>query len=76
MNKKQLLLRNLKDAGCSQKLIERFLELEQMGRKQEQLHLLFMYRADLLEQLHASQSRLDCLDYLVYEIKNMNKNQR
>lgn len=74
MDKKELLLRNLTDAGCSQSLIERFLELEQTGRKQEQLRLLFMYRADLLEQLHISQSRLDCLDYLVYKIKKMNEN--
>lgn len=69
MDEKKLLLRNLKDAGCNQNLIEKFLELEQSGRKEEQLHLLFMYRADLLKQLHISQSRLDCLDYLVYKIK-------
>lgn len=69
LNSEKLLLRNLKDAGCNQDLIERFLELEEAGKKQEQLHLLFAYRADLLEKLHMSQNKLDCLDYLVYEIR-------
>lgn len=68
-NNERLLLQNLKDAGCNSKMIKRFLELEQLGKKQEQLHLLFMYRADLLEKLHISQNKLDCLDYLVYKIK-------
>ena len=29
LDSEQLLLRNLKDAGCNQDLIERFLELEE-----------------------------------------------
>lgn len=69
LNSEQLLLRNLKDAGCNQELIRRFLELEETGKREEQLHLLFAYRANLLEKLHMSQNKLDCLDYLVYEIR-------
>ncbi len=69
LDSEKLLLRNLKDAGCNQELIRRFLELEEAGKREEQLHLLFAYRANLLEKLHMSQNKLDCLDYLVYEIR-------
>lgn len=69
LDSEKLLLRNLKDAGCNQELIRRFLELEEAGKREEQLHLLFTYRAGLLEKLHMSQNKLDCLDYLVYEIR-------
>lgn len=66
----QLLLRNLKDAGCNAEMIERFFELQNTGNRHEQLKLLFSHREDLLQNLHKSQSRLDCLDYLIYNIKN------
>lgn len=64
------LLRNLKDAGCVQEDIERFLELEQEGKSREQLRLLSLHRAHLLDQLHVSQQQIDCLNYLIYNIKN------
>lgn len=65
----QLLLRNLKDAGCNAEMIARFFELRNTGNRHEQLKLLFSHREDLLQKLHKSQNRLDCLDYLVYNIK-------
>ena len=64
------LLRNLKDAGCVQEDIERFLELEQEGKNREQLRLLSLHRSHLLDQLHVSQQQIDCLNYLIYNIKN------
>lgn len=66
----QLLIRNLKDAGCSEADIQRFLKLGQAGKRQEQLRLLSMHRANLLDQLHVSQRQIDCLDYLVYQMNN------
>lgn len=65
----QLLLRNLKDAGCNAEMIARFFELQSTGNRHEQLKLLFSHREDLLQKLHKSQNRLDCLDYLIYDIK-------
>lgn len=64
------LLRNLKDAGCSEDMIQKYLELQKEGRQQEQLRLLALHRALLLDQVHISQNRIDCLDYLIYTIKN------
>ena len=64
----QLLLRNLKDAGCTKADIQEVFRLGQEGRQQEQLRLLATHRATLLDRLHVSQRQIDCLDYLVYQM--------
>ena len=65
-----LLIRNLKDAGCTERDIQRFLQLEQEGKQREQLRLLTAHRAALLDRLHASQRQIDCLDYLVFQMNH------
>lgn len=69
MTKEDGLRRNLHDAGCEDADIQKFLELERAGRRQEQYRLLAVHRAQLLDQLHVSQREIDCLDYLVYMMK-------
>ena len=64
----QLLARNLKDAGCAEADIAQFLQLEHEGRRPEQLRFLRAHRAALLDRLHVSQSQIDCLDYLVFQM--------
>ena len=64
-----MLLHNLKDAGCDEKTIQKFLRMQEEGRKQEQYRLLALHRAALLNQMHISQHRIDCLDYLIYTMK-------
>ncbi|HJC67348.1 MAG: hypothetical protein KHX49_12160 [Lachnospiraceae bacterium] len=63
------LLRNLKDAGCDEAMIQKYLRLQEEGKRQEQFRLLSLHRASLLEQVHASQNMIDCLDYLIYTMK-------
>lgn len=63
------LLRNLKDAGCDEAMIQKYLQLQKEGKRQEQFRLLSLHRASLLDQLHVSQNRIDCLDYLIYTMK-------
>ncbi len=63
------LLRNLKDAGCDETTIDRYFRLRKEGRVKEQYRLLSMQRALLLDRVHVSQRMVDCLDYLVYEMK-------
>ena len=70
-----LLLRNLKDAGCSPLSIERFLCLHRDGRLREQLHLLARRRTALLKEIHGNQKKVDCLDYLIYRLKQNNGQQ-
>lgn len=63
------LLRNLKDAGCDEAMIQKYLQLQKQGKRQEQFRLLSLHRASLLDQVHVSQNRIDCLDYLIYTMK-------
>ena len=66
---KTRLLRNLKDAGCDEAMIQKYLQLQKEGKRQEQFRLLALHRASLLDRVHVSQNMIDCLDYLIYTIK-------
>lgn len=61
--------RNLSDAGCDAPLIEKFLSLEQRQRRKEQYQLLSKHKAQLLEELHQEQYKIDCLDHMVYSMQ-------
>ena len=65
----QVLLDNLKDAGCDSKFAECFMALEHTGQYREQLRLLSAHRRQLLDYLHQEKGRIDCLDYLVYQLE-------
>ncbi len=60
------IIQNLKDADCDSKMIEKFLETDNTSDK---VNLLTRYRAKLLENLHVCQKKLDCLDYLIFNLK-------
>ena len=65
----QAVIQNLKDAGCDARTVERFVELEEEGKTREQLDLLANHRRQLLERVHKEEKRIDCLDYLVYQMQ-------
>lgn len=67
------ILRNLKDAGCGDDVIEKYFQLRKAGRTKEQIKLLSVHRAALLDRVHVGQKMIDCLDYLVYELEKENK---
>lgn len=65
MKEETTLQRNLLDAGCSDAsaaLVERLVE---NGRIRDALHEMRAIRCGLMEELHQSQRRIDCLDYLI-----------
>ena len=66
----QLLLRNLKDAGCDDSMIEQYLKLKKEGREKEQMRLLSLHRASLLDRIHEGEKQIDCLDYLIYQMEH------
>jgi len=68
-NSKEAVIQNLKDAGCNQDTIDRFMESLKNGASKEQLQILSQHRQKLLDKVHIEQKRIDCLDYLVYQIK-------
>ena len=68
----QAVVTNLMDAGCDNELIEQFMGLLKTGRKEVGMSLLAKHRRFLLDCYHADQKRIDCLDYLLYQIRKNN----
>ena len=66
---------NLADAGCDAALTEQFLSLIEQGRENEARTLLAGHRKDLLEHCHTAEKKIDCLDYLVYQMEKNSKKQ-
>lgn len=62
----QAVTENLKDAGCDSEMITEF--FDKSGKKDEQLRILKRHRQQLLDQVHKEEKRIDCLDYLVYQM--------
>lgn len=67
------ILQNLKDAGCDNQFIEIFFQLKGENNKKRLLVLLERHKTVLLDSLHNFQKKIDCLDYLVYQINQENK---
>lgn len=67
------IIQNLKDAGCEDDAIQCFMEKFQSGKQTQGIQLLQKHRCNLLDNLHKEQSRIDCLDYLLFMIKKQNK---
>ena len=63
------VVENLRDAGCSRKQIECFLDWQEEERTEDQLSMLSEHRKQLLDNVHREEKRIDCLDYLVYQIE-------
>lgn len=63
------MVENLRDAGCSSSQIECFLDWQEEERTADQLSMLSEHRKQLLDNVHREEKRIDCLDYLVYQIE-------
>ena len=59
----------LADAGCDKEFIDKFLLIQKNGTLKEQIIMLNSHRATLLNNLHKYEKCIDCLDYLVYQLK-------
>lgn len=66
---KEDVVQNLKDAGCDDEKIERFMSCANQGDVTRGLELLEEHREILLEQVHSEERQISCLDYLIYKIK-------
>ena len=67
------IIQNLKDAGCDSETIENFMADLQKGKQANGLKRLAVHRKNLLDSLHREQKCIDCLDYLVYQMKEAKK---
>ncbi len=77
---KEAVIQNLKDAGCTQDIIEYCIACMEQGEKKELLKRLEEHRKSLLRKVHQAkllsgkefcleEKQIDCLDYLVYQIR-------
>ena len=67
--KQERIVLNMKDAGCSEETIKRFLLCYQAGDIKGELKVLSNHRQALLDEVHKGQKEIDCIDYLVYQIE-------
>ena len=59
----------LSDAGCGPDAIEKAKRLWATGRTEDLIRHLRMLRCELMDDLHECQKRVDCLDYLMFQIE-------
>ncbi len=64
-----ILRQNLLDAGCGSNTVQRCMDLIKKGENAELLRLLSHHRRELLDAVHQNEKRIDCLDYLIYQIE-------
>lgn len=64
-----LILNNLKDAGCNGDLIGSFMACLTNSDRKGAINLLIKHRKILLIELHKCQKQIDCLDYLIFDIE-------
>ncbi|MBQ1492990.1 MAG: hypothetical protein IIZ39_13610 [Blautia sp.] len=55
----------LLDAGCKKDAIEKAKRLLEAGDAQDLIRHLRLCRCELVEDLHKSQRRVDCMDFLI-----------
>lgn len=66
---KEAVVQNLEDAGCAPDIIECCMDCMEQGNRSELLKRLEEHRVCLLHKVHEEERRIDCLDYLVYQIR-------
>ena len=64
-----MLWQNLVDAGCDEAMIRQCMNMAASNKRQDMMRLLSRHREFLLNQLHCSQKQIDCLDFLLYQMK-------
>lgn len=65
---REAIRQNLIDAGCGTNVIETFFMEFDRGNALAQRWVLIGQRQELLESIHMEQRKLDCLDYLLYQL--------
>ena len=73
-NDKDVLMRRyLADAGLPEATITEILSLLGEGRDIAVRRILARHRTSLLNTVHENQTRIDCLDYLIYDMDHNNR---
>ncbi|HOO61144.1 MAG TPA: hypothetical protein PKV44_01785 [Bacillota bacterium] len=69
---KEEIIENLRDAGCNEDTINHYFAAIDAGDCKEAIHILEKHREKLLEQFHASNDCICCLDFFVTKSEKEN----
>ena len=64
-----ILRQNLLDAGCGSDTVQQCMDLVKKRECAKLLRLLSRHRRELLDMVHQNEKRIDCLDYLIYQLE-------
>lgn len=64
------IVQNLKDAGCTDEFIQAFMADLEQEKVADGMRLLQKHRRFLLNSTHEWQKKIDCLDYLIYQMRD------
>lgn len=67
-----ILRQNLTDAGCDAETIRHCMHLAKTGELARAKPILARHRQSLLDAVHQNEKRIDCLDYLLYQLEKQN----
>ena len=62
------LTQALRDAGCDKAKATELMQLYTEGQTAKAQKLLSQHRKELLDGIHAEERKINCLDFLVYEM--------
>lgn len=63
------LTQSMKDAGCDKETIGTVCRLYDGGQVEDAVKVLRRHRCALMDEVHESQSKVDCLDFLLRNIE-------
>lgn len=66
---RQAVRENLLDAGCTEDSVLAVERLYRAGQLGDALRQVKVIRCDLMDELHQSQRKVDCLDYLIRQME-------
>ena len=66
---KGIFRQNLIDAGCGPELVRQCAALARQNETSELMRVLSCHRRLLLDTVHQNEKRIDCLDYLIYQLE-------
>ena len=62
------LIQALGDANCGENTIDAFLRLWENGESAKAQKLLSRHRKELLDGIHEEERKINCLDYLIFQM--------
>jgi hypothetical protein len=75
---KEKMTQCFKDIGCEDEIMNEFMKCFDQDKDKvlAQINLLIKQRRYLLDQLHTAQKRIDCIDYMIYQLEQEKKHKR